>query len=205
MGPESASTTRGLEVVSRPERSVALVTDPEASKRPMLELMAAGVPILTAELRARLASRLPIPVAVGREFAGAVLDDADPVMRLSVASRRKVWRDQSAIVRAQALLDLLQIHGAGGSWEVGVLLLSNKPNLVLAAVEMVLAQRNVNVFPVIGLHGDTAEFTEVQACIAGTAGGKTTSDPQLCCRAHARRRHESRRTIVLVSNPRQDG
>lgn len=80
----------------------------------------------------------------------------------ALAAKRVLYRSDASSERAAELLTMLGIDAPDPTPEIGALLITNKPEFVLGAVELILGQLNVRVFLVVGLHGDTAHFDGIR-------------------------------------------
>ncbi|MDJ0663503.1 MAG: glycosyltransferase [Acidimicrobiia bacterium] len=91
--------------------------------------------------------------------------------RLAVVARRLAWRQASPEALARQLLEVVEIDVPARSYQIGALLVSNKPDLVATAVERLLRQKNVELLPVVGLHGDSTLFEEARRQIEDMLDG----------------------------------
>jgi hypothetical protein len=171
--PDRVDDHEGLSVWSRGARPVIAAVDGEFSdRRRVVELMASGVPVVSSgstAVRVRLGLPESAPPA---SVAAAAAGDVGFLARMSLSARRRSHRDYASYVRASAFLDVVGLSVPDRRPEVGALLITNKPHLLGAALEAILRQAHVSVFPVVGIHGDGHVFEEFGAAAAELLAGR---------------------------------
>jgi hypothetical protein len=127
-------------------------TQPDRA-RWLVEVAARGVPVLATDLD-QLATRLAVPLAAALDGADvAVLDDPEARERFSIQLRNAALRHHGATA---VWRELARDHGlpSGSPPSVSVLLATNRPEAVPAAVRRVACQRHPRTELILALHGD---------------------------------------------------
>jgi hypothetical protein len=145
MVPDGFEDDDGLRVWSALGQTVAAATTSgPVSRRRIIEMRASGVPVFSGT--ASVAE------------AEAAMQDVEFLWRNSVAGRRRSYRRSSSRVRERSFVDAMGIDVPETRRDVGALLLTNKPEFVLGAVNAVVSQSYAPVQLVLGLHGEPRGF-----------------------------------------------
>ncbi|MEX2532372.1 MAG: glycosyltransferase family A protein [Nitriliruptoraceae bacterium] len=134
--------------------------DPQAAARLMLAALACGIPVVTTDDTHQTLA--PAGVFVTDMFADTVhqlVDDLDRRERASITARRQVLTDHSRLAAFTRLLEIVG-YPLPTPPKVTVLLATNRPNFIDAALSRIANQNYSNVDVSLVLHGETFDDVE---------------------------------------------